>query len=152
MKTRRRSALALVVLVIAVLAFCLLPPIPVMAVSSVDFYSANDPEIMIVTLARAEMLLLTVRMAVGGIVASMIIIAIIMKNKIEKVVSSVRQRLIFGHHPGPPFFIVLFSSLGRALKDINGNLAEFFTGIDFVNNNSYSYDHDSCSIETNCIN
>jgi len=152
MKTRKYSALALVVLAIAVLTLCLFPPVPVMAVSPVPLYFANAPDEMgIAAYTNVDTLLLTIRTAAGGIVASAIIIAFATRNKIEKVISTVRRRLIFGHHPGPPFFIVLFSSFGRAFKGICGQLAEIFTSISSLEYNRHGCDDYAFGLGTNYI-
>lgn len=126
MKTRKYSARALVVLVMAVLTLCLLPSVPVMAASTPPLYFANGPwKIVVATYTNVDMLLLTIRTAAGGIVASAIITVLAARHKIEKMISTVRRRL-FGHHPGPPFFIVLFSSLVKALEGIVTYFVAYF--------------------------
>lgn len=149
MKTRK-SVLASVVLVIAVLAFCLFLSVPAMAVSVVPLYSANDPlEIRVLAYTSTDILLLTTKTVAAGIVASTIIIAFATRNEIEKVISTVRRRLIFGHHPGPPRLAVWFLGLARALEGIVVYFADTFTHYNdmkvdtttdgkFINNNPFS--------------
>lgn len=97
-------------------------PIPRMVVSAVPSIYFADDLVEITTVIGtsfqiSEKLLLTARTVAGGIVASIIII-VATTDRIEKVISTARRRLIFGHNKnkGPPYTLVWLFSLATTLK------------------------------------